>query len=131
MNDEIVLTVQDDGPSPRQVVLHDRTQCVIGRSSDSDVRIASPLVSRCHCEVEVDLPLVTVRDLGSRNGTYVNNTMIGRRDPRRPGCAGEALSFGLRPGDVIHVGPVTLSVEWAVEWADESAHAEAGELVLS
>lgn len=50
----------------------------IGRARDCQVRVADPYVSRHHCELISDCAdqPVRVRDLGSENGTYVNETRI-------------------------------------------------------
>lgn len=45
---------------------------LIGRGNDCHLRPASPHVSRRHCEIVVEGQRVTVRDLASTNGTYVN-----------------------------------------------------------
>lgn len=45
---------------------------LIGRSDACQLRPVSPLVSRRHCEIIVDHRHVTVRDLASTNGTFVN-----------------------------------------------------------
>lgn len=51
---------------------------VIGRSSDCDLQISSLLVSRRHCELLLDHRhlAVRVRDLGSQNGTFVNQKQV-------------------------------------------------------
>jgi pSer/pThr/pTyr-binding forkhead associated (FHA) protein len=36
-------------------------------------------VSRHHCLLDIDPPRIRVRDLGSRNGTFVNGQKIGQR----------------------------------------------------
>ena len=48
----------------------------IGRALDSDVVLESILASRRHAVLLSDGPFVTLRDTGSRNGTYVNGTRI-------------------------------------------------------
>ena len=48
----------------------------IGRSHVNDVVLESILASRRHAVLLVDGPFVTLRDTGSRNGTYVNGTRI-------------------------------------------------------
>ncbi len=55
-----------------------RPEFVIGRAEDCQLQIASRLVSRHHCELIVDERehLVRVRDLGSQNGTYVNDAPV-------------------------------------------------------
>jgi DNA-binding CsgD family transcriptional regulator len=49
---------------------------VLGRSSDCDLIIPEITVSRRHAEVSVRKGRVTIRDLGSRNGTYVDGERI-------------------------------------------------------
>jgi hypothetical protein len=48
-----------------------RPTLVIGRSTEADVRIDDPGVSRRHCEIQATQP-ATVRDLGSTNGIVVD-----------------------------------------------------------
>jgi pSer/pThr/pTyr-binding forkhead associated (FHA) protein len=55
-----------------------RPEFVIGRAEDCQLQIPSRFVSRHHCELIVDERdhLVRIRDLGSQNGTYVNETPV-------------------------------------------------------
>ncbi|MBB5934062.1 FhaA domain-containing protein [Streptomyces zagrosensis] len=48
-----------------------RPTLVMGRSTDADVRIDDPGVSRRHCEIRVGTP-PTIQDLGSTNGIVVD-----------------------------------------------------------
>lgn len=48
----------------------------IGRDSACQLIIPSPLVSRHHCELKRAPEGIWVRDLGSRNGTYVNDVAV-------------------------------------------------------
>ncbi|SFD23232.1 FhaA domain-containing protein [Streptomyces aidingensis] len=48
-----------------------RPSLVLGRSTEADVRIDDPGVSRRHCEIQITEP-VTIRDLGSTNGIVVD-----------------------------------------------------------
>jgi hypothetical protein len=69
----------------------------LGRHDDCIIRIKSSQVSRRHCElIEADGKL-TVRDLGSSNGTFVNGKRV----------LGQQL---LKVGDELTVGTVTLRV---------------------
>jgi hypothetical protein len=52
----------------------DRT--LIGRSPECDIFLDDVTVSRRHAEVVVDGDAVTIRDLGSLNGTFVNRHRI-------------------------------------------------------
>lgn len=60
-------------------------------------------VSRKHAVIRSEAGQVSIEDLGSKNGTFVNQ---GQRLP-----AGEV--YILQPGDTIHVGPLTLSYQAA------------------
>jgi pSer/pThr/pTyr-binding forkhead associated (FHA) protein len=71
----------------------------IGRARGSGVRIPSAEVSRQHCVLRVEEGLVTVEDLDSVNGTFLNGEAV-------VGCQ------PVRPGDRLHVGPVTFVVEY-------------------
>ena len=52
----------------------------IGRSSECNISVTEKTVSRFHCLFDIVPPAVKVRDFGSLNGTYVNNTLIGKRN---------------------------------------------------
>lgn len=65
-----LLEVADNNSSPRGFV--------IGRATDCHLQLASTYVSRHHCELipDEDRGGVRVRDLGSQNGTFVNDEKI-------------------------------------------------------
>ena len=67
-----------------------RSQMIIGRSSKADVQIDQEAVSRNHCKIINTGNAVLLRDMGSTNGTYVNDEMIDE--------------YVLRDGDFIKVG---------------------------
>lgn len=48
----------------------------IGRAQQNHVVLASQRVSRFHAQLITEGPLVILRDLGSRNGTFVNGKRI-------------------------------------------------------
>ena len=69
-------------------------QCtVIGRDPESDIRINSTEVSRRHCELYLHQTHILVKDLGSRNGTFLNGDAI-------------FADVEMHPGDSLHVGPM-------------------------
>lgn len=87
---EVVLVrVTPDGETQKVPLGKDRT--VIGRQEGCQVRIPIAGVSRTHCEVLVEGGSITVKDLGSSNGTFVNQERIAREQPV---AAGDLLSVG-------------------------------------
>jgi len=63
---------------------------VVGRAVTSDIPIFDPTISRKHAEIHVSPQGVTIKDLGSSNGTFVN----GSRITEGPAVAGDSLTFG-------------------------------------
>lgn len=64
---------------------------VIGRSDECNLKPKTDQVSRRHCEIFVEAGKVMVRDLSSRNGTYVNGE---RLTNARELAAGDQLKVG-------------------------------------
>ncbi|MEO7083650.1 MAG: adenylate/guanylate cyclase domain-containing protein [Gemmatimonadaceae bacterium] len=56
--------------------LTDGRPFVVGRAPTSDIPVIDPTISRRHAEVHCTETGVTVRDLGSSNGTFVNGNRI-------------------------------------------------------
>jgi pSer/pThr/pTyr-binding forkhead associated (FHA) protein len=54
----------------------DRPTTTIGRSAVCDIQVSSPLVSRRHASVTVSERGVSIEDIGSRNGVYVNAELV-------------------------------------------------------
>ena len=71
---------------------------VIGRKTDADLRIPLADISRSHCEFTLQNGHVTVRDLDSSNGTFVNGEQV-------------SSDKALAAGDIIRLGPVTFTVQ--------------------
>jgi pSer/pThr/pTyr-binding forkhead associated (FHA) protein len=63
---------------------------IVGRSVQCDIVLRDASVSRRHAELRVDNSILTVRDLGSRNGTFVGETPIETRQVK----FGERIRFG-------------------------------------
>jgi pSer/pThr/pTyr-binding forkhead associated (FHA) protein len=68
-------------------------KCMIGRGEECQLRPQSDAISRRHCDIVTTENEVVVRDLQSRNGTFVNDERV----------AEEAV---LLNGDVLRVGPL-------------------------
>ncbi len=92
---KVVLVMFKDGERREFPLKGNRT--VIGRRQDAGLRIPTPDVSRQHCEVLLTPQMLTVKDLGSTNGTYVNGKRIAETK--------------LAPADRLAVGPVVFVVQ--------------------
>lgn len=68
------LEVSHNKANVPQVVL--RSDTLIGRSPDCNLRILSTEVSRRHCRIIVMDDAVLVRDLGSSNGTFIDGIQL-------------------------------------------------------
>jgi adenylate cyclase len=95
---QITITVLA-GPEQGQVFKIARPTTTVGRSNTCEVVLNDPLISRLHCQILLGMGGITLRDLGSTNGTFLN----GVRMTESP----------LRNQDVISVGGTRL--RFAVE----------------
>ena len=48
----------------------------LGRQSENDIVVGDPLVSRRHCVFRNDREQITIEDLNSSNGTFVNGVRV-------------------------------------------------------
>lgn len=83
-----LVRVTADGETQRVVLGKDRT--VIGRQEGCQLRIPVAGVSRAHCEIRVEGGSIVVKDLGSSNGTFVNQERV----TEQPLAPGDLLSLG-------------------------------------
>jgi diguanylate cyclase (GGDEF)-like protein len=72
-----VLTIRSPWHEPREFVLPAGT-ATLGRRPENDITISDESASRLHAEVDCDpdADSLTIRDLGSTNGTYVNRERL-------------------------------------------------------
>jgi pSer/pThr/pTyr-binding forkhead associated (FHA) protein len=56
--------------------LRPNREIVIGRSSDLDMVLVEDMVSRKHAKIVTDGKVVSIQDLGSTNGTFVNGEKV-------------------------------------------------------
>jgi hypothetical protein len=80
--------------SPNQDLALRYFPCVVGRHSDCDHELFSPVVSRRHCAFFVRDGQVWVEDLGSRHGTRLNGQPV---EEPRPLADGDQLDLGCLP----------------------------------
>ena len=94
---KVILELQDQPSNVRRVTV--RHDIVIGRGSDCNLRLSAPQVSRRHCFLRVGREGVSVTDLDSSNGTYVDGKRI------KPG-----KRYDLNGGSALAVGPIKFVV---------------------
>ena len=75
-NQEVAMLLVQEGESPKTQWPLVETRIIIGRDADSDVQINERQVSRHHAEIERTIQGYTVRDLGSKNGTFLNGEPV-------------------------------------------------------
>lgn len=72
-------------------------EAIVGRDESCQIRLATNEVSRQHCRLKCEGERVVVYDLGSRNGTLINDVAIQGQSE-------------LHPGDILRVGPVSFQL---------------------
>jgi pSer/pThr/pTyr-binding forkhead associated (FHA) protein len=82
------------GPGSGETIPVVHGKLLIGREQDCHLMLESGLVSRHHCVLMLDEYTLRVRDLGSKNGTYVNGRRIN---------VGQTV---LLPGDVVSIASI-------------------------
>src|SRR5215213_2967491 len=58
--------------------LRDGVPLIVGRAPTCDLPVFHPTISRRHAELTSDGTILSLRDLGSSNGTFVNGAKIER-----------------------------------------------------
>ncbi len=89
----LILSSKEEGLLGKRFVFSD--QLSIGRDPDNDIVIPEQFVSHHHAIVYKHSGHFVIKDLGSRNHSFVNDEML-------------TGSVFLKPGDVIRIGMVTL-----------------------
>jgi len=78
-----------------------RLPSTVGRGRGTTIVLPHPLVSRQHCELFEAGGQLMVRDLGSLNGTFVNNQRV--------------TEAPLAPGELLTIGTVTFRAVYEIE----------------
>lgn len=93
---QVKLVVLEGKAKDREIPLPS-TQFVIGRATACHLRPHSGLASKFHCAIGRKAGQVIVRDLNSRNGTFVNDKQIHG-------------TMRVKDGDVLAVGPLRFRI---------------------
>jgi hypothetical protein len=99
-----VKLVVEKGPTRVRIIHIRNEETVIGRQKGCDLRIPSGTVSRRHCVLRYQNDYLTVEDLDSANGTFLNGERISGKEV-------------VRPGDRLEVGPLVFLAEYQLTQA--------------
>ena len=80
-NQEVAILLVQEGNSPKTQWPLFKSAMIIGRDSESDIQIDDRQVSRQHAEITQTAKGYTIRDLGSKNGTFLNGEAVSQ-EPR-------------------------------------------------
>lgn len=76
--------------TPQNTVVLDQKRALIGRGPEADIMILDPGVSSSHCLLFYKRGRFYIKDLGSKNGTFVNGEPV--------------MLSALNDGDLIKIG---------------------------
>jgi two-component system, NtrC family, response regulator GlrR len=96
---QIRLTVAA-GPDAGRTMASRGVRTVVGKDPSADLVLNDDAVSRFHCEIVVEDNVATLRDLGSRNGSFVNGVRVGTawlHDGAKVTVGTSTLRFDLSP----------------------------------
>ena len=88
-------------PAAKQRTFAVRLPILLGRGEEAKLRIHHDLVSRRHCEFFERQGRVYVRDLGSTNGTFLNDEQVP-----------VSTKTVVPPGGIVRVGGLSFAVEY-------------------
>jgi pSer/pThr/pTyr-binding forkhead associated (FHA) protein len=97
-----VQLVVASGSKAGQVIPITAPKFIIGRAEDCHLKPRSELISRYHCAVISEDGYVAIRDLGSKNGIYLNGERV-------------SMEHELKNGDKLSVGPLEFFVHLTVD----------------
>lgn len=107
---ESMLVVERRIPGTRSFPLEQQI-CLIGASNGSDIFIDSPYISRMHAQITKEKEAFRIRDLDSKNGTFVNGSRLKEEHRLRNGdrielAEGQVVLRFLHRGTTITVSAI-------------------------
>lgn len=98
METAVVLVVREGDRRTRELRYESPATLTFGRGVDCAIVleevVVPPKLSRHHCELKIESPRVWVRDLGSKNGTYVGSQRVEASPEGRPVAGGDRILLG-------------------------------------
>lgn len=108
MSGKITIQVVKGLNAGKSFVYTQKESLVLGRKKSCAICFPERTVSRYHCLLDIAPPNVMVRDFGSRNGTWLNGSVIGQRPAdMSPEEAQKSRfnEFELHDSDTLRLGP--------------------------
>src|ERR1051326_4538320 len=97
--------------SKRQRFIIRKSETIVGRQKGCDLRIPLSEISRRHCVLRLQDGTVTLEDLDSANGTYLNEDRV-------------QGSVAVQSGDQIRLGPIVFVAEFKAQSPNDHADVE-------
>ncbi len=111
MENKIKMLIRNGSLGGSKFSISERMTCLIGREPECTIQfsdIDDGAVSRHHCILDLTPPKAMIRDLGSTNGTIINEKYIGLNPDEEEHQLEDYL---LKDGDVIRIGEVLINIE--------------------
>ncbi|MGB8344467.1 MAG: FHA domain-containing serine/threonine-protein kinase [Ktedonobacteraceae bacterium] len=123
MSGKITFTVVEGKMQGQLFVFDQHDTFLFGRMDDCHILLKDDQqVSRHHCILEINPqinpPVISVRDLGSKNGTHINGVKYGGREKGESPEEGAKRGYpqvNLRNGDTVKVGQTKILVQVQAE----------------
>jgi predicted component of type VI protein secretion system len=100
----LVKLIVTKGRTQNRTIELRSAETIVGRQSGCGLRIPASDVSRRHCRLVIQDGLLTVEDLQSVNGTFLNGVAVTSRRLARP-------------GDELQIGPLTFVIDYPLHEA--------------
>ncbi len=117
MSNSVILHFLNSSLRAQNYTYTERAICVIGRDDTCNIQVPTTsefgLISRNHCLLNINPPQIAIRDLGSKNGTYVNDQKIGQRPKHLTPEEAKQLPYvetELKDGDTIRIDTLLIQV---------------------
>lgn len=114
MSNEVILKIIEGSLTGEEFAFEEDGLCLIGRSADCALQIPKAKdmrISRRHCLLILNPPNVRIRDLGSRNGTTVNDKLLDSTTLSEEPEKMTPVDQILKDGDVVSIGETVFVVE--------------------
>lgn len=113
---KVILKIYEKDLTYKQYCYEKPGYVTIGRDPKSDIQldIYHTEISREQCVFEIHTNHVCIRDCGSRNGTYLNGILIGKRETEEVKSSSNMKSYYVSNGDIVLLGeekPIKILIE--------------------